>query len=163
MPDAALPPLPANYEFCVIARHASALTARQRWLFFGILAGFSLGVGLTLTVGWGAWPVLPYSIAETSLLWLAFWCIERRSREWERLTIAADRVIIDRYAGGKQERREFNRQWVRVELEQSGAAWRRQSRLALRFAGAAVEFGDALPAEERARVARELKRLLSVR
>lgn len=116
-----------------------------------------------MTVWWGAWPVLPYSIAETSLLWLAFWYVERRSRDWERLTVAADRVIIERSSAGRQERREFNRHWVRVDLEAGGAAWRRQSRLALRFAGTAVEFGEALPAEERARVARELRRLLTAR
>lgn len=107
--------------------------------------------------------MLPYSIAETSVLGAAFWYMARRARDWERLVVAADRVIVERCASGKQERREFNRHWVRVELEEGGADWRRPPRLALRFAGTAVEFGEALPAPERARVARELKRLLAVR
>lgn len=163
MPDVVLPPLPEKFEFCVVARRANSLPARQRWLFFGILAGFSLGVGLTLTA-WGAWPVLPYSIAETTALWLVFWWIERRSRDWERLTISEDRVILERSAGGRHEKREFNRQWVRVELAEAGMGWRqRRSRLELRFAGTAVEFGEALPAQERVRVARELRRLLASR
>jgi len=160
MPEAALPPLPNNFEFSVLARHAEALPARQRWLFFGILAGFSLSVGLTLTL-WGAWPVLPYSIGEMTVLWIAFRYVERRARDWERLTIAQDRVIIERSAGGRHERREFNRRWVQVELEDNGVAWWRQPRLALRFAGSAVEFRGALPAGERARLARELRRLLA--
>ena len=162
MPDVVLPPLPGKFEFCVVARRAYSLPARQRWLFFGILAGFSLGVGLTLA-SWGAWPVLPYSIAETTALWLVFWLIERRSRDWERLTISEDRVILERSAGGKHEKREFNRQWVRVELADRGSGRRQRARLELRFAGEALTFGDTLPDEERLRVARELRRLLAAR
>lgn len=160
MSKAVFPPPLENAEFCVLARPVNSLSTRQRWLFFGMLAGFSLGVGLTLTA-WGAWPVLPYTAAEIGVLALAFWYVERRMTEWERLTVSEDRVIVERSRGGRCETREFNRHWVQVELEHAEGAWPRQPRLALRFAGKAVEFGGMLPANERVRVARELKRVLA--
>jgi len=162
MSDAVFPPPLENVEFCVLARPGNALSTGQRWLFFGILAGFSLGVGLTLTA-WGAWPVLPFTGVEIIVLALAFWYVERRSSDWERLVVAEDRVIIERSCRGHCETREFNRHWVQVELEDVRSAWPRQPRLALRFKGTAVEFGGMLPLVERARVARELKRVLSTR
>ncbi len=162
MPHAAPPPLPLQLEFCIVARRFNCIPARQRWLFFGILAGFSLGVGLAATAV-GAWPVLPYSMLETGVLVAAFWYVERHAADWERLTVVEDRVVVERGCAGHSEKREFNRLWVRVELAEKGSAWRRRSRLELRFAGEAVVFGDALPHEERVRVARELRRLLCVR
>ncbi|MEO5699923.1 MAG: DUF2244 domain-containing protein [Casimicrobiaceae bacterium] len=165
MPDAALPPPSIDLEraeFCVVARRFGALPTRQRWLFFGILAGFSLGVGLTMTVI-GAWPVLPYSLVETGVLAGAFWYVERRSRDWERLTVVADRVILERVWNGHHQKHEFNRHWVRVELTEERRPWRPHPRLQLCFAGEAVVFGEALPHEERSRVATELRRLLAAR
>ena len=162
MPDAVFPPPLENVEFCVLARPCSSCSTGQRWLFFAILAGLSVAVGLTLAA-WGAWPVLPYSGVEIAVLALAFWLVERRMADWERLIVADDRVIVERSRGGRCETREFNRHWVQVELEDPRNAWPRQPRIALRFAGKAVEFGRMLPAPERMRVARELKRVLAER
>lgn len=161
MTDTTPPVVPPDSEFCVLARRNNSMPTRQRWLFFGILAGFSLGVACSLAL-FGAWPVLPYSIVETSVLAFAFAYVERRSREWERLTVAKDRVIVERGFGAVRERREFNRHWLQVELDEGDAPWR-ATRLALRYAGESVEFGGALPPLERARVARELRRLLASR
>lgn len=162
MPDVALPSPPLHAEFSIVARSFGALPTRQRWVFFGILAGCSLGAGLAVAV-LGGWPVLPYSVLEIGVLAAAFWYVERRSRDWERLTVAADRVIVERERNGRSEMREFNRHWVQVALAEDGSAWPRRLRLELRFAGEAVVFGDALPQAERTRLARDLKRLLAAR
>lgn len=162
MPDAALPPLPLHHEFSVVARRFNCIPTRQRWLFFGILAGFSLGVA-TAATALGAWPVLPYSVVELAVIAAAFWYVERRSRDWERLTIAADRVILERAWDGRNEKREFNRHWVRVELAARESLWGERSRLQLSYAGEAVVFGEALAQDERARVARELRQRLARR
>ncbi len=113
-------------------------------------------------VAFGAWPVLPWSCVEIGALAVAFWQVERRARDWERLVVAGDRVIVEREVHGRAERREWNRFWVQVELEGVGPSARRPC-LRLRFAGQAGEFGGELPPGERARVAHELKRLLSAR
>lgn len=161
MADAVLPSLPPDSEYCVLARRNNSLSARQRWLFFGILAGFSLSVGVALAFA-GAWPVLPYSLFEIGVVGAAFVFVERRSREWERIIVVADRVIVERGSGERRRTREFNRRWLRIDLEEGSAPWQ-TTRLALRYAGESLEFGGALPPLERARVARELRRLLASR
>jgi uncharacterized membrane protein len=148
-----------------VSSRKSVLAPRQRWLLFGVLAGSSLGIAMAL-LAFGAWPVLPWSCLEVAALALAFWHVERRARDWERLVVAGDRVIVERESRGRCERCEWNRCWVQVEIEgaaDAGASLCREPRLSLRFAGQTVEFGGDLPPSERARVARELKRLLAAR
>ena len=161
--ESALPPPPADCELCVVARRNNALATRQRWLLFGILAGSSLGVGIALSA-FGAWPVLPWSCVEIGALAAAFALMERRARDWERLLVVGDRVIVERERRGKAERREWNRPWVQVELDSTDLPGGLGGpRLSLRFAGESVDFGGELPPRERARVAQELKRLLAQR
>lgn len=156
-----MPPPPADFDFCVVASRSNALATRQRWLIFGVLAASSLAVGMA-SMAFGAWPVLPWSVVEIGALAVAFWHVERRARDWERLVVVGDRVIVEREVRGRADRQEWNRFWVQVELEtpRPGAGG---PRLALRFAGRAVEFGGDLAPAERARVAQELKRLLAAR
>jgi uncharacterized membrane protein len=155
-----LPPLPADLEYCVVARANDSLGRRQRWQVFGALAAVSLGLALVFAAV-GAWPVLPYSLLEIGVLGCAFaWC-ERHANDWERLVVAGDRVVVEQAAGRTRERREFNRYWLRVDVEDGGFG--RPPRVVLRGGGAAREFGNALPAAERLAVARELRRLTGMR
>ncbi len=94
MPEPSLPPLPADPEFCVISRRNDSLDHRRRWSVFALLASVSLIVALSFAVV-GAWPVLPYSVLELACLAAAFAIVERRARNWERLTVAGDRVIVE--------------------------------------------------------------------
>jgi uncharacterized membrane protein len=161
MPPADLPPLPQPAEYTVVARPGAARVARrERWTAFGLLALVSLAVASAFAAA-GAWPVLPYSALELALVALAFAVVERRARDWERLTVAGDRVIVERSSRGRCERREFNRQWLRVELERARGV--REPRLTLRYAGQAMDFGGALPPGQRAEVARTLRRLTAAR
>ncbi len=158
MPGAAIPPLAVAPEFCVVARWNLSLPARDRWRIFGALATVSLLLASAFAAA-GAWPVLPYSVLELTVLGCAFRYVERRATSWQRLTVVGERVIVERSAGRGSERREWNRQWLRVELDAArfGAA-----RLYLCHGGERWEFGDALRVEERAAVARDLKRLTGV-
>jgi uncharacterized membrane protein len=152
----ALPPPPADLEYCVIARANASLGRRQRWLVFATLACVSLGLAAMFAAA-GAWPVLPYAVIEVGVLACAFaWC-ERHAGDWQRLTVAGDRVVIECCAGRKRERREFSRYWLRVEVERGGLS--RSPRLVLRGGGASLEFGHALPEGERLAVMRELRKL----
>ena len=156
MPVAILPPLAVDPEFCVVSRWNLSLTAKTRWRIFGVLAAISLTLALGFVVA-GAWMVLPYSLLELSILAFAFRYIERRAMDWERLTVSGDRVIVERCMRGAQARREWNRPWVRAELEES--RFGRRQRLLLRCGGEQWEFGDALADRQRNAVAKELKRL----
>jgi uncharacterized membrane protein len=155
-----LPPLPADLEYCVVARSNDSLGRRHRWQVFGALAAVSLGLALAFAAA-GAWPVLPYSLLEIGVLACAFgWC-ERHAADWERLVVAGDRVVVEQAKGRRRERREFNRYWLRVEVEPAGFG--RSPRVVLRGGGASWEFGHALPAPERLAVARELRQLTGMR
>jgi len=155
MSHAELPPLPVESVFSVVSRRNGSLARRERWTAFGLAAAASFAVALAFVVA-GAWPVLPYSVLEIALLGVAFAWVERRAGEWERVTVAGDRVIVERAGQGRHERREFNRWWLRVELDDVRA---REPQLRLRYAGESVDFGKALPPARRVEVARALKRL----
>jgi uncharacterized membrane protein len=160
MPELPLPPPPADPEFCVVARRNSSLDTRQRWQIFALLAFVSLTVALSFVVV-GAWPVLPYSALELVALAIAFVVIERRARDWERITVAGDRVIVERMLGGRRQQREFNRHWLKVDVRERGFA--HEPQITLRFAGEAMEFGAALQPVRRVEVAKALRRLTAGR
>jgi uncharacterized membrane protein len=160
MSSVALPPLPADLEYCVVARRNDSLGRRPRWQVFGALAAVSLALAAAFAAV-GAWPVLPYSALEIVLLGCAFYCVERRAGDWERLAIAGDRVVVEQMSGGKRERREYNRYWLRVEVESEGFGGSPQ--VILRSGGASWVFGNTLPVAERLAVAQELRRLTGAR
>ena len=155
MSHAELPPLPVESLFSVVSRRNSSLARHERWTAFGLAAAASFAVAVAFA-GVGAWPVLPYAALEIALLALAFVWVERRAGEWERVTVAGDRVIVERAGRGRLARREFNRWWLRVELDEARA---RAPQLLPRYAGEAMHFGSALPPARRVEVARALKRL----
>lgn len=156
---AALSPI-AQAEFCVVSRRNDSLGTRTRWTLFLSLCAVSFGLAFGFAA-FGAWMVLPYSALEMAVLYLAFRWFERHAADWERVSVCGDRVVVERERAGVHTRREFNRFWARVELDDGVSG--RAPRLALRFAGERVAFGDELPAEERVAVARELRRALAMR
>ena len=160
MPGAVVLPSFSEADFCVVSRRNDSLGTRARGLLFASLCAVSFGLAFGFAM-FGAWMVLPYSAAEMGLLYWAFRWFERHARDWERIAIAGDRLIVERKTCGKRTRREFNRCWTRLEVEDAGLL--RAPRLALRFAGESLRFGDALSAHERANVARELRRALAAR
>lgn len=160
MPATVVSPLPSDADFCVVSRRNDSLGTRRRWLLFASLCAISLVLAFGFAV-YGAWMVLPYSAAEMGLLFWAFRWFERHSSDWERVAVVGDRVIVERDFGGKRSRRELNRYWTRLEVQDAGSL--RAPRLALRFAGESVHFGDALPAHERLSIARALRRALAER
>lgn len=160
MPGAEIPPLATEPEFCVVTRRNDSLGSRRRWCVFAVLClvSFSLGLGFAAL---GAWLVLPYSALEMAVLYLAFRWIERHARDWERVCVCGDRVVVERQQAGVRVRQEFNRYWARVEVE--AGTGNRPPRLKLRYAGRELRFGDDLPAAQRVLLARDLHRVLAVR
>jgi uncharacterized membrane protein len=149
-------------EYSVVARGNDSLGRRGRWQVFAALATASLGLATAFAAA-GAWPVLAYSLLELAVLACAFAWWDRHAEDWERLVIAGDSVIVERQAGRKRERREFDRHRLRVDVE-PGAGWAGHApRVVLRGGDAPCEFGHALPAAERLAVARQLRRLTGLR
>jgi uncharacterized membrane protein len=155
-PPVAAQSLLEDADYCVVARRADALGARGRLSAFALAAGVSLSLALTFVVA-GAWPVLPWSLVEVGGLALAFAWYERRARDWERLTVFGDRVVVERMRAGRLTRHEWNRQWLRVST--APASDGSGSRVVLQGAGEACEFGSLLADDARREVGRELRRL----
>ena len=148
----------ADAEFSLTSRRHDAIGPRGRWWLFASLCALSFGFALMFAAR-GAWPVLPYSVLEMGVLFWAFHRFECRIADWERITVCGDRVIVESERSGVRTRRVFNRQWLRVELEERGFG--RPPALSLRYAGERTTIGDALPAVERIRLGRELRRALA--
>lgn len=158
MPVVPPPPHVPDAQLCVIARRNDALGPRGRWTAFALVASVSLGFGGGFVAA-GAWPVLPWSLLEITVLGVAFACMARRAGDWERLTVDGDRVIVERHQAGHVERREWNRRWLRITAPAEGAG--QPQRLLLEGGGESVEFGALLPAKARAEVAQQLRRLVA--
>ncbi len=153
MPSAGLPPLNVDPELCVVSRRSDSLGTRGRCVAFAAVAV----VGVAVAVAWalaGAWVVLPYSAAELVVVAIAFRSAERRCRDWERLTVAGNCLVVERSRGGGRTRRVLERWRTRVEIG-AGAAPRR----VLHATGERVPFGDALPLAQRVATGKDLRRL----
>ena len=148
----------AEAEFSLTSRRHDVLGPSGRWWLFASLCALSFCFALTFAAR-GAWPVLPYSALEMAVLFWALHRFGRRFADWDRVTVCGDRVIVESERSGVGARRVFNRKWLRVELEERGFG--RPPVLALRYAGQRTIVGDALPASERIRLGRELRRALA--
>jgi uncharacterized membrane protein len=157
MPDDASPALAAGPDFSVVCRRNDALGARARWLVFASLCAVSFATAIVFAA-LGAWLIMPYSVLEMGVLYWAFRWFERRIADWEQLTVSGDRVVVETVRAGVRTRYQFNRPWVRVELDDE--RYGRSSSLGLRYAGQVVRFGADLPPSERARLAGDLRRVL---
>jgi uncharacterized membrane protein len=151
-----LPQLDPEPELCIISRRNCSISTRTRWMVFALLASVSITVALVF-VAVGAWPVLPYSVLELSVLAIAFGYIERQLRVWERLTVAGDRLRVERWRAGQLERHDWPRCFVHVAKADPAG---RRDVVELRYAGECFAFGNALAARERSALARELQRLI---
>lgn len=141
-----------------MSRRNDTLGSRARWAVFAALCTVSMGIALTLAA-FGAWPVLPYSIIEMGVLCWAFRWIERHANDCERVTVRGDHIVVERIRGGARTQREFNRFWTRLDVEPDAA--NRAARLVLRHRGESLLLGEELSAQERAAIARDLRRVLA--
>jgi uncharacterized membrane protein len=136
--------------YTLTAKRNNSLSTSGRYLVFGFIFIVSFGISLAFAA-FGAWPVLPFAGLEMLVLFLAFRYIERRSDDYERLTLNGDKLLLERVERGKIRQFEFNRYWAQVVSDPEG------NRLALRSHGREVEFGHYLTAEERMKLAWQLK------
>jgi uncharacterized membrane protein len=121
-----------------------------------------LAVALPLASGFailGFWPILPFAGGELALLAAALYVCQLRALRVEVITVDGERVAVDRGRAQAEERVEFARHWVRVELRRSRYRGH-LSRLVLTSHGRQVSIGDFLVEDERRLVASELRRAL---
>ena len=141
-------------EYVYTARRNNSLSTSGRQLVFGFILCVSLGIATGVYVLFDAWPVLPYSAIEMTVLYFAFRYMERHAADYERITIRGGTVAIESHVGPQVTRLELNRYWARVVCDSDG------NRLALRSHGREIEVGRHLCDEQRLEMARNLRREL---
>lgn len=102
----------------------------------------------------GAWPVVPFTGFELAVLWWALRRTEAHATDFEKITLEANRLTIEKQNGACSERHEFHPYWVQIEYLKHASC------LLLRSHGKAIAVGQSLTAAELMALANELKQKL---
>jgi uncharacterized membrane protein len=127
----------------------------------GLVATFVGAFSVVLTIAvlfalMGAWLILPFAGLELGVFGGVLWWFYRHYDDFELVVVDRDQVRIVRRRGSVEMKYEFQRYWVRVDIDPVPHPWR-TPRLFLRSHGNRVEFGSDLTGAERIELARHLK------
>lgn len=141
-------------DCCITARPNCSLSLAGKVLVLSSLLIVSFGIAGVFA--WlGAWPVLPFAGLEMLVVALAFYQVSCHERDYERITIEGDKVVLERRDNVRYMRTELNRWRAGVVLQCRSAGQR--CRLALCSHGDEIEFGRHLNDEQRIELAQELQ------
>lgn len=134
-----------------LRRNCSITPVQLGWLYLSLCV-VSLGVG---TVFWyqGARLILPFAWLEVTAVGFAFFLYARHATDGERISLEDGRLVVELEQAGRRERREFNRQWVRIEPCADD-----RSLIEVSGQGHTVKLGRYVRPELRPELARELRR-----
>jgi uncharacterized membrane protein len=136
-----------------------SLTREGFVALMSIVAFANLTVGLMFYVI-GAWPIIAFLGLDVLLIWWAFRKNFADAERAERISVSGDELTLSRIArDGSEESTEFNRRWVRVDLEYD-AERELVGKLFLRSHGKAHEIASFLGAEERQSLAKALRQAI---
>ena len=124
----------------------------KRFILFIAVVSFTIGGFFMLR---GLPLVLPFSGLEVLAVALAFYLVLRDGERREVIRITADSLVIETGKQAIEDRLEFNRFWVRVELRSSRYRYH-PSRLVVAAQGQTIELGRFLTEGERKTFARTL-------
>ena len=128
-----------------------------RWLIAAVGGVFFLG-GLRF-LALGAWPIIPFMVADVALLAWAFRSNYAAARGHERVTLCHDALTLARVSAAGIERRiGFEAYWTRVEIEETPAG---DAHLWLATRNRRVRVGGFLSAPERRIVGATISAALS--
>ena len=159
MNDASAPIVGANAQrYRRLIRPNRSLSRPALQLILLVYGVTALGVGIG--AGWiGAWLVLPFIGLESVVVVAVVYVVSRHYRDYELLSVDADRLYIVRRTGSRRTRHEFLRCWARVVLAQGERDWY-PSRLLITSHGNTVEVGAWMTDDQRRTLARDLTGLL---
>lgn len=136
-----------------LGRNCSVTPAQLGWLYASLCL-VTLGIA---TLFWlqGAVLVLPFAWLELAAVGIAFLVYARHAADREHILLTGRRLVVELENGGRLERAEFNRDWVRVE-----PAVDDRSLIEVSGQGRRVNVGRYVRPELRPVLARELRRAL---
>lgn len=126
-------------------------------MMFAGLTVFALIVSVCFWLA-GAWLVLPFAGLELVVVGAALYRLVRHRDDHERVAIDRDRITIVRRRGGHERHDQFQRYWVKVNLERRRGWY--PSRLLVGSHGCWVEVGADVNEEERELLAVRLRKIL---
>ena len=151
----------------VVIRPNRSLSWNQSMIFLGAIAVPLTLVSVVLSIK-GFWLILPFAGLEMIALFACLYLVAQAARRCEVVSIGDAMVTVEKgrergrcaEKGGPQERFDFARGWVRVELADD-VRDRYPRRLWIGASGRRVEIGGFLIDSEKAKLAAELHRMLS--
>ena len=136
-----------------LRRNCSVTPKQLGWLYLSLCV-LSLGIG---TAFWfqGAKLILPFAWAELMAVGAAFFVYARHATDGERIYLQGSQLVVELENGGKLERAEFRREWVRVEPRAG-----ERSLIEVSGQGRSIDVGRYVRPELRPDLARELRMAL---
>jgi uncharacterized membrane protein len=123
-------------------------------MLYASLCLVSLGIGMVFWIQ-GAPMVLPYAALELLAVGVAFAVYARHATDGERILLRGTQLVVEFENGGKLERAEFQRDWVRVEPRAG-----HRSLIEVSGQGRSIDVGRFVRPELRPVLAREIRMAL---
>ncbi len=144
-----------------------SLSWRQSMIFLALIAVPLVLISGVLAVQ-GFWLVMPFAGIELAVLYICIYLVSHACRRCEVVSVGESMVTVEKgrdrgrgsASGGPQQRIEFARGWVRVELSKTVGRWHPR-RLWIGTSGRRVEIGEFLVDDEKAALAAKLRRWLA--
>ena len=136
-----------------LKRNCSVTPAQLGWMYVSLCV-VSLGIGAFFWIR-GALLVLPFAWLELVAVGFAFLVYARHAADGERISLEGAQLVVELENGGRLERAEFNRQWVRVEPITGDT-----SLIEVSGQGRSVQVGRFVRPDLRGALARELRMAL---
>ena len=136
-----------------LKRNCSVTPAQLGWMYVSLCV-VSLGIGAFFWFR-GALLVLPFAWLELLAVGCAFMVYARHAADGERISLQEGRLVVELENGGRLERAEFSRQWVRIEPTAGDT-----SLIEVSGQGRSVQVGRYVRPELRGALARELRMAL---
>jgi uncharacterized membrane protein len=127
-----------------------------------VVAGIAaLSFGFALFLGWfvGAWMILPFAGVEVGCLAFAFWWIEYRSKDCDRIEVDETSVSVTRIRGKHTDTHTFARAWVQIDIERDRSG--RELGVRMRQSGRSVAIGEFLRGVEQRAAAMSIRAALN--
>jgi len=136
-----------------LKRNCSVTPAQLGWSYASLCV-LSLGIGIFF---WflGAKLILPFAGAELAAVGVAFMVYARHAADGEKISLQGAQLVIELENGGRLERSEFDRAWVRIEPKANDG-----SLIEVSGQGRSVEVGRYVRPELRPALAREIRMAL---
>jgi uncharacterized membrane protein len=135
-------------------RRNCSISPQQLFLIYGMLCTVSLAIASFFWMQ-GATLVLPFALLEVSVLGYAFWVYAKHATDRERILLQDSQLVVELESGGKVQRAQFQRDWVRVEPQRDD-----QSLIEVYGQGRSISVGRYIRPELRPLLAREIRQAL---